>query len=513
MELLQNQYEMCQQKSKICAQITVDDDYIVKDTKPDVVKVIHGRGEVALEEIRVNKDAVWIMGKLCFSVLYLSDKETERLESMESEIPFQEKLNMDGVDENDDVDVRVTLEDLNISMINSRKLSIQALLEVLAKSTGATEACLTVDVSEDVEKLTRQEEILIPVEKMMHKEKLHQKYELPSSRQNIGKILFYMPQLSVVESVLQDGKVAFHGKLTIGVIYQTIAGDGLEWYEIDDAFHFELPVENTMEGDLVWADVILEQSKLTPEEDYDGELRQMSFDYTILVRGQIYREEQVEYLKDLYSLHKNYSVERTTCGCYKFLMKNVAKNRVSQQMQLEPVKPKMLSICTSAGSIEVDRVKVENNGLTLEGILRTELIYMTSSDSVPMASTCGQMEFKQFVEIKGMHEGTEYALNLSMESLQMNLLDHSSYEVLATISVGVLAYDHMEIDNISHVEELEEDMDKNQPGIIGYSVKEGETIWDIAKKYRCTIEDLKRTNELANGELSANQKLLVVKFL
>lgn len=138
---------------------------------------------------------------------------------------------------------------------------------------------------------------------------------------------------------------------------------------------------------------------------------------------------------------------------------------------------------------------------------------MTSSDSVPMAATCGQMEFKQFVEIKGMHEGTEYALNLSMESLQMNLLDHSSYEVLATISVGVLAYDHMEIDNISHVEELEEDMDKNQPGIIGYSVKEGETIWDIAKKYRCTIEDLKRTNELANGELSANQKLLVVKFL
>ena len=85
--------------------------------------------------------------------------------------------------------------------------------------------------------------------------------------------------------------------------------------------------------------------------------------------------------------------------------------------------------------------------------------------------------------------------------------------MLATISVGVLAYDHMEIDNISHVEELEEDMDKNQPGIIGYSVKEGETIWDIAKKYRCTIEDLKRTNELANGELSANQKLLVVKFL
>ena len=96
MELLQNQYEMCQQKSKICAQITVDDDYIVKDTKPDVVKVIHGRGEVALEEIRVNKDAIWIMGKLCFSVLYLSDKETERLESMESEIPFQEKHKRKG---------------------------------------------------------------------------------------------------------------------------------------------------------------------------------------------------------------------------------------------------------------------------------------------------------------------------------------------------------------------------------------------------------------------------------
>ena len=124
-------------------------------------------------------------------------------------------------------------------------------------------------------------------------------------------------------------------------------------------------------------------------------------------------------------------------------------------------------------------------------------------------------------ELQHLDKGEVIVLNDRCYPIRGYLKDYSEYCRLEKANGKPVAYyEHVPqyhtIDLLSkwkYPKELEEDMDKNQPGIIGYSVKEGETIWDIAKKYRCTIEDLKRTNELANGELSANQKLLVVKFL
>ena len=114
MNIQTKQFDRCQPKSSITTMITVDDDYIVKDTKPDVVKVIYAGGYAVPEETRVNKDAIWVTGKLFVTLVYQSDRENAGLEALTSEIPFQEKINVEDVDETDEVPVRIQKEDINV---------------------------------------------------------------------------------------------------------------------------------------------------------------------------------------------------------------------------------------------------------------------------------------------------------------------------------------------------------------------------------------------------------------
>ena len=98
------------------AQATVEDDYNLPDYKPDLMKMIDAVGEVELEETKVGSQSVFVQGKLKFSVLYRGESGEKRISSLQGEIPFREKINMDGVEELDPVTVRAEAADLESAL-------------------------------------------------------------------------------------------------------------------------------------------------------------------------------------------------------------------------------------------------------------------------------------------------------------------------------------------------------------------------------------------------------------
>ena len=101
-------------KANAFTQITIDDDYIIRDNKPDVLRVIYSRGDVVLEDVRVGNGNVWVTGKLLFKSLYQSDDSRNCLDSVLGEIPFQEKVVLENAIDGEEVLADVNVEDLLI---------------------------------------------------------------------------------------------------------------------------------------------------------------------------------------------------------------------------------------------------------------------------------------------------------------------------------------------------------------------------------------------------------------
>ena len=96
------------------------------DYRPDIVKVLKEKGELHFDEVKAAAGAAWLKGRLGFRVLYRSDQENGKISCLKGEIPFQEKLNMDGVQEYDVIQASGEIEDLTIGVIHSRKISVRA---------------------------------------------------------------------------------------------------------------------------------------------------------------------------------------------------------------------------------------------------------------------------------------------------------------------------------------------------------------------------------------------------
>ena len=93
------------------------------------------------------------------------------------------------------------------------------------------------------------------------------------------------------------------------------------------------------------------------------------------------------------------------------------------------------------------------------------------------------------------------------------MADSEEIEVRAAISLHLFIVhpDHQRC--ISGMEEKEYEIEKMEaiPGITGYIVQGDETLWDIAKQYYLTPQQIMEMNELTSDQLKKGTCLILMK--
>jgi len=505
MELNKHICVQLEENGRAFAQITLDDDYIVRDNKPDALRIIYTKGDVLLEDVKVGNQVVWVTGRLRFSALYQSDDENRRLESITGEIPFQEKLVMDDVEDGDEVSVTMQIEDLSSGIINSRKLAVRAVLNILAVSRGEEQVEIACVMTEEpgLEQKTQMLPIMCLVDHRKDVVRMQKELLLPNSKSNIGELVFYQVDFRNEEVVLKEDCVQVQMDAFVWVLYRSETTGEYECFETTVPLSGEMDCGFLMGDEIFWARMMPLEIEVEPRGDYDGENRMLGMEVALSVEVQIYREEECQMLQDAYALDRELVLEKERIPVQQLLVKNISKVRLMEQHQLEPNQERILQICGSSGDITIDHVEKRENGVLVEGVLNVHILYNTTEDTMPFAHTSAQLPFEQFVEIDGFTEEAVVWLDGKMEQLQVNLLDNTEYEVKAVIQIGVLAFLKEYICSVVDVEEKELDMEtvQKQPGMIGCIRREDENLWDIAKKYHASAENI----------MEIGNKVLIVK--
>lgn len=126
MELLKKHIHMNRRRGNVTSQMTLDDDFNVPDSMDDVEELIMENGEVKIDSVKNPGEKAEVSGKLEFRILYR--RPGGELTALAGSIPFTETVHMPGLSENDYVQAGWELDDLNVSLINSRKLNVKALV-------------------------------------------------------------------------------------------------------------------------------------------------------------------------------------------------------------------------------------------------------------------------------------------------------------------------------------------------------------------------------------------------
>lgn len=515
MELVRRNLHRNRQKGRAVSQITLDDDYNIPDSMPDVGMTIQEKGKIEIGEVKVEAGRVRIKGGLRFGVLYLCDAAEGGLRSVQGQIPFEELMNIEEAAEGDNLQLKWTLEDLAVSLINSRKLSLKAIvtLELIAEELFSEEVPVAVEDPEETQTKTCHISMAALAVRKKDTCRIKDEVLLPANKPNIRELIWQDVTLQGAELRLSDGQVLIKGELVVFVLYNTDEEDGKAyWLEQALPFHSQVDVSGCEDGMLGNIDLILADSDLEVKPDYDGELRVLNLDAVLELDIRIYAEEHLNMICDLYNPARNLELTTEPSVYENLLLCSDSKCRVSDRLTGSQ-EAQILQICHSRGEVRIDETSMEENTLLVEGAIFVQVLYVTSDDSHPFLCLKGAVPFEHRIEVPGIGPSSVYFLQTSLEQLAVNLVGSAEAEVKAGVLLNVLVLDRVMIQHISGVIEHPMDLEaqRAQPGFLIYVVQPSDTLWEVAKTYRTTMDQIRETNNLPVDEVKAGQKLLLVK--
>ncbi len=248
--------------------------------------------------------------------------------------------------------------------------------------------------------------------------------------------------------------------------------------------------------------VRLIHKEVEAKPDADGEMRELEVDGVMELDMRLYEEERVNMLSDMYSTKAELILETGEACFEKLLAKNVCKTRLSEKVRPSGA-DRILQICHCDGTVKMDEITPREDGLHVDGVLEVTLLYLTSDDSEPVGSSVEALPFSCVIEAAGMNEDTSYQVTPGIEQLSAVMLGGGEVEIKAVVTLDMLALQPVCIPVIQGVRSEPADLERleSMPGIVGYIVQPGDSLWKIAKKFHTTVEAVMEANGLSSDAL------------
>lgn len=519
MELMKRNIHMDSLRCKASMQMTLEDDVIISDSRPDAAKLILDRGNVLIEEIKVTDDHVNVKGKLEFFILYQAEgKSSGRTDpaEMTGTIPFDETIFMEGVRSGDNVSVDWELEDLTISMINSRKLSVQSVISLYTACEDIYDEEIAVDLYSEEPVEFRKKTVDAAVMTVNKKDvfRIKEEVEIPGSFPNIFSMVWWEIVPGVVEFKVLEDKISVQGDLKTFFLYR---GEGEEeeicHYETTLPFAGTLDCQGVREGMIPEIKYRAENRELEIRPDFDGEERVITFEECLELDICIYEEEQLDILSDVYGVVREVSVFSKEAELKKLLARSSGKAKVSDHFSSKEENAALHKILHTSHDLQITDRNILDEGIEISGVVNVKVLCQTGDEGSPYGVVEGSIPFSYVLEVQGIDNKCICPVQAFVDQLTVAIIDAGEVDVKCVLFFRANVYRKQQERIIEQIQVSEPDAEKLAalPGIAVYMVKEGESLWDIGKRYYVTIDALKQMNDLSGDEVKAGDKILVVK--
>lgn len=530
MELVTHTIQTNELKCRSNIQATLEDDMNVPDTKPDIEKLVKTQGKIQITDISPSEGKVNVRGNLSFSLLYFSNDDIRPIHNIKGQIPFNESINMDSVTANDDVFCHFELEDCQASLINSRKVSIRAILSLDCCQNEQKNITIGTDIiSEDAARAGMEESVapeglnkkfstISYTQIALQKNdifRISDETVLPKGKPAIDTLLYYeMTPQNVQTRIVEDGIRIIGDVLLFALYTPEIEERRLEYIETEIPFDGIVNCNGCSENMIPDIEITVSSREVSAKPDEDGENRILDIELILKLQMKFYEDDELQILDDAYSTSCSLQLARENINYEKLLMKNQSSVRISDHININN-SDNILQICSSSGTIQIDEQEITEDGIQIEGAVTLDILYITDNDDRPLSMTKGVIPFSHLVEIKGISDDDSYELQSDINQINLIMIDKEEVEAKITLSICALVFTSKNQDAITGITENPLDLQKfnDMPGLAGFIANDNDTLWDIAKEYNTTPESIMELNGLTSSQIHKGDRLLLMKIV
>lgn len=504
---------------KETSQILVEGDIIVPDVKPDMEVILQTDASSCIDSREIINERVNFKGKLDINVLYIAKGDEKPIHNITFSTPINDFISMEGIDKSMWVDTGCEITNIDYKMINDRKISFKAVIDVKA-SVSSNETCDAVVNIEEIPE-SQQKKKTLKLSKIVDNKDdrfiIKDELIVPSGKPNIREVLQCDVCISNKEIKVSNDKVLITGELIISTLYKGESDDSIiEFMEHEVPFNGAIETEGSDESMFADVDINIQDKFYQVRPDSDGESRVLDIEISVGANIKVSSSQEFQTLEDAYCINKTLNMTKTDIKYPSLICRNKNQCPIKEIIQLDEVCPNMLQVFKVNGKIHLDDVKVIDDKVIVEGIINADILYVAESDDVPLYCYNAIIPYRQVIETKGAKAGDFMIVDVEtgLEHIGFNMLSGKEVELRCVINFNTTVSEEKTIGLITDIEfcELDKESLDSVSSMTIYVVQNEDTLWNIAKKYNTSIEEIIMINEIENpNKIYPGQKLLVLK--
>lgn len=508
MNISTNNMKLNLNKSKIIEKDEkwIEQDIIVPDNMPDAIKIINITSTPYINDIEVSNGRIKIVGKINYCVIYRANDDEMSIRGLNVSYPYTTSIEKNNVRNKEDITVNSRLKNIIFSLPNERKIAIKNEvvfdIEIIEN--------LDVDVIKDFPQDTdieynkckssfnnikeRKKSLITSSEDVM----------LSKDSPAIYEILKVKCKIKDTEYKESYNKIMLKGILEINMLY---VGEGKEICsdKVEVPFSSMVELSNVSDNSKYNIDYIIRDLNVRINPDIDQ--KTLNVDYKIENSIAVFEKEEVEYIDDFYSKSRDlkYDVKDVSISANQY---DVEKE-ININDTISDIIPENSRIIEYSMDTSAVVPTLEDDSIRISGVAKLNILYQNKDTKEIEGKTIDVMVEQTFPFEESWKNSN---INIKIEDTKLNVIQNGT-----SIDIKIVVYVKISIENILNMSIVStiEDAPINLKDISSiniYIVKPGDSVWKIAKKYKTSMDNIIKINNLENPNLiDVGQKILVIR--
>lgn len=501
-EVIKETFQSNKLKGTEEAQALIETQIYLSPAKPDIEKLLWVKNKVDILDTRLIKDKIIVTGRMKYDVLYKSPDEERNLHTLDTDVEFTEEIFIEDIDEDMESYIETKIEHTEWELFEN-KIDLKSLVNINVDIREIKEFQLANEIVGEQGLQTLDEKFNYRgfFAQQISYANLQEQIPIEDDYPEIDNILNFHIDVREQETIITEDRIITSADVKINIIYY---GED-QIYSLEEEFslnHFiEMEgVDNTFIPKVKFEDI---QGNYEIRANELGESKIIDLNIKVKVIGEAYYETLQNLIIDAYSTTDSLEIEGEEIE----LSENIKTMDYQDEVQLELGEVDALEVLDIESTINNIQSYIEED-LVIDSILSMDIIY-TDRMTGELRKYSSDFPFRTTVD-----GSLESDLDIRLESRVKDIKSitkKDGLEIVASINHNIELLKYRRIYGITNLEKgtlvLSQE---NKPSITVYIVQNGDTLWDIAKRYKTTMNMVQSLNE-SDQELKPGDKIIIEK--
>lgn len=512
-DLVRENIECEQLLGENTADTVIKGEYVIPDTHPDVYQILALDAKPSIITKEVMQDKVYLEGQIALNLLYLAREDENRsgVYNVSYSAKFSNTIDLNGTNRNMPCEAECYIEHIKPVIINERKIAVDGII----KLRSAVYKVYNFEIVKDLRGLADVQVLrdTASVDKIIGTSdgelvaKAHM--EVPMDKPEIGTVLKCDANLHKKETKVMDGKLQVSAFAHISMLYRGKNTTEVCFVEDDVLVNKELEMDGINSYMASTTEFRVEDLIYDTKENDLGEVRIVDVEALIKSSTKVMNKEHMDTIEDVYSPSIMLDMEKKNYELNVMHGQATNESIVKGNIEIPDEAPKPASIIMTNGKVYVTDKKLVEDKVVVEGLLKVEVLYRTSSEERVAFVVEDEIPFTTTVEVPGAKIDMSCTARMDLENIEGEI-EANTIGVKALIQVYSRVNYMANKEFLVNVLQNESERPVKKASITIYVVQSGDTLWKIAKKYHTTIDALINMNDLDGANsVKMGMKLII----